>query len=336
MSTDFSHCIQRLSDGIDLNIDQAYQTCVSLFNEEIAHKDIVLLLQLLANKGESTNEILGFIKAMRERMTAVSFKQSQLIDICGTGGSLLNRFNVSTCVAMVLGSLGYHVAKHGNRGSKKPNGSFDFLDEMKIPYDISVDDHQYRLNHYGATFLFARNHHKAVGAVAAARKELSGRSIFNLIGPFCNPASPSIQIIGTPNKSLANRLIAVGKQLNYDTFSVITSDAGLDEVASVGLSTVIFERNGTLVEQVIDPTEYGIRHTHDQMFSTSAAIAADNASLFKQIIKNKLDTHPITELICLNAAVIINIIDNTLSIQDSYKRCINVFSEGRLSDYLRV
>ena len=127
MTTQFEHCIGRLRDGISLNIEQAYDACIALFNEEIDHDNIVLLLQLLANKGESTDEILGFIKAMRERMTPITFDQQHIVDICGTGGSLPNRFNVSTSAAMVMGALGFYVAKHGNRGSKKANGSFDFF-----------------------------------------------------------------------------------------------------------------------------------------------------------------------------------------------------------------
>ena len=105
--------------GGDLNRDQAYNTAVQLLNGSVDTPAIVELLTLLATKGESTDEILGFITAMREHMTPISFTQTPIMDICGTGGSLPNRFNVSTCVALVLGQLGYHVAKHGNRGSKK-------------------------------------------------------------------------------------------------------------------------------------------------------------------------------------------------------------------------
>ena len=145
---------------------------------------IVELLTLLATKGESTDEILGFITAMREHMSPISFTPTPIMDICGTGGSLPNRFNVSTCVALVLGQLGYHVAKHGNRGSKKANGSFDFLDAMGIPYDLTPAEHQARMDQYGCTFLFARNYHAAVRHVGPARQQLAGRSIFNLVAHF--------------------------------------------------------------------------------------------------------------------------------------------------------
>ena len=138
----------------DLAESAAYDIAIELLNGNCTTPEIVEVLQLLQQKGESVSEIIGFIKAMRANMTPLSFSQQPLIDICGTGGSLPNRFNVSTCVALVLGKLGYSVAKHGNRGSKKANGSFDFLDELGIPYELTEAEHQARLDKFGSTFLF--------------------------------------------------------------------------------------------------------------------------------------------------------------------------------------
>jgi len=334
LSTEFSHCLNRLQSGSHLNEDQSYHACLSFFNEEISHDDIVLFLQLLSNKGETSDELLGFIRAMRERMDTISFSQSQIIDICGTGGSLPNRFNVSTCAALVIGSLGFHVAKHGNRGSKKPNGSFDFLDAMKIPYELTPADHQYRINDYGATFLFARTFHKAVASVAPARKELTGRSIFNLIGPFCNPASPHVQIVGTPSKDVAKMLFNVGKSLPYERFAVISSDIGLDEVSTVGLSQILILRNGTSYEITIDPTEFGINHSLSDISVSPDAIANDNAEVFKDIIRHRSTDHPISELICLNAAVMMHIANNTKSIETYYHDATKVIASGKLDSLL--
>ena len=103
----------------DLDESAAYDLAVAFLNGNCQTPVIVEALQLLQQKGESVTEIIGFIKAMRDHMTPLSLSRHPLIDICGTGGSLPNRFNVSTCVALVLGQLGYSVAKHGNRGSKK-------------------------------------------------------------------------------------------------------------------------------------------------------------------------------------------------------------------------
>ena len=308
----------------DLTESAAYDIAIELLNGHCTTPEIVDVLQLLQQKGESVSEIIGFIKAMRANMTPLSFSQQLLIDICGTGGSLPNRFNVSTCVALVLGQLGYSVAKHGNRGSKKANGSFDFLDELGIPYELTEAEHQARLDKFGTTFLFARNYHPAVRHVADARKQLATRSIFNLIGPFCNPASPTIQIIGTPSNDLAKRLMAVGKALDYNTFAVITSDIGLDECSTVGQSTLHSIANGVERTVTIDPQLLGIHHSLNDISVSDSALAVDNANAFKSILKTKDQNNPLVLLIALNAAVIMHIIDESISIESGINKATAV------------
>ena len=307
----------------DLDESAAYHIAIEFLNGNCSTSEIVEVLHLLQQKGESVSEIIGFIKAMRANMTPLSFSQQPLIDICGTGGSLPNRFNVSTCVALVLGQLGYSVAKHGNRGSKKANGSFDFLDELGIPYELTEAEHQDRLDQFGSTFLFARRYHPAVRHVAEARKQLTSRSIFNLIGPFCNPASPTVQIIGTPSNDLAQRLIAVGKALDYNTFAVITSEIGLDECSTVGKSTLHSIANGVERIVTIDPQLLGINHSLNDISVSDSALAVDNANAFKSILKTKDHNNPLVLLIALNAAVIMHIIDNSISIESGINKSIS-------------
>ena len=316
-----------LREQHDLDESAAYDLAVAFLNGNCQTSEIVDVLQLLQQKGESVTEIIGFIRAMRDHMTPLSLSKHPLIDICGTGGSLPNRFNVSTCVALVLGQLGYSVAKHGNRGSKKANGSFDFLDAMGIPYDLSSAEHNARLEKFGATFLFARLYHPAVRHVADARRQLTSRSIFNLIGPFCNPASPTIQIIGTPSNDLAQTLLAVGKKLDYSTFAVITSDIGLDECSTVGKSTVYSISNGDERTFTIDPKSYGIKHTLNDISVSETALATDNAAAFKSILANNNTGHPLAKLIALNAAVIMHIIDHSIAIESGIEKALDSLAQ---------
>ena len=219
-----SRAISKLQQRIDFSESEAHDIALSFLTGEASTDDIVTILSLLHDKGESCDEIIGFIRAMRTHMTPITFRETPLIDTCGTGGSHPNRFNVSTCVAMVLGCMGHYVAKHGNRGSKKANGSFDFLEALEIPFELSPHSHQTQLSTHGSTFLFARHHHPAVRHVADARSHLKTRSIFNLVGPFCNPASPSIHVVGCPSMDLAKTLLAVGQSLDYEVFAVITAN----------------------------------------------------------------------------------------------------------------
>ena len=318
----YTDCIYKLRQAQDLSEEEAHGLAIDLLNGNVSTEDTIELLTLLHKKEETIHEIVGFIHAMRANMKALNFKQTPLIDICGTGGSLENRFNVSTCVALVLGKLGYFVAKHGNRGSKRANGSFDFLDELNIPYELSPEEHQMQLNKTGATFLFARLYHPAVRHVAKARQQLTSRSIFNLIGPFCNPSSPTTQIIGTPSHDLAQKLLQVGQALPYDTFAVISSDIGLDEVSTVGLSTVqVHQRNHSRTFSV-NPKDYNIHHSLNDVTVSQQALAKDNAEVFRQIVSNKEIDHPLAQLVALNAAVIMHIQDETMSINDGIQQAL--------------
>jgi anthranilate phosphoribosyltransferase len=309
----------------DLLHDESRAVALDLLSGSVATEDTVQLLTLLSNKGETCDEILGFIHAMREHMVPVALTQRPLLDICGTGGSLPNRFNVSTCAALLLGGMGVCVAKHGNRGSKAPNGSFDFLDAMGIPYDFTPEEHQAHMDQYGCTFLFARTHHPAVRHVAEARKQLSGRSIFNLIGPFCNPASPTHQMIGTPSAAIATRLTEVAAKLDYTAIGIITSDIGLDECSTVGKSTITMRTGNDTRTVTIDPTQHGIHHTLDDIKGGSAI---ENAALFKQLVQNKAIDHPIMQLIVFNVAVMRHLLTPDTSIDDYMVACNTHITSG--------
>lgn len=311
----YNDIVEKLTAGEHLTETEAGQLACQFLDGELDTPSIVKCLTLLHNKGESVSEILGFIRAMRAHMTPLSFSQRPLIDICGTGGSLPNRFNASTCTALTLGQLGFAVAKHGNRGSKKANGSFDFLDALQIPYELTEAEHQNRINQFGTTFLFARLYHPAVRHVADARAQLSTRSIFNLIGPFCNPASPTVQMIGVPTKSLAKTLFTVSESLNYDTFAVMTSDIGLDECSTVGLSTIDKLSNGNHQTIHIDPKTYGIHHTLQDITVNDSALASENAKAFTDMLKNQDRDHPLATFIALNTAVMMHIINESIPIE---------------------
>lgn len=310
--------LHRIQAGDDLTQSEAKDIAIAMLNGDMDTSSIGAILSALHNKGESRDECLGFISAMRQHMTRIQFSQNCLMDICGTGGSLPNRFNASTCVALVLGSLGFYVAKHGNRGSKRANGSVDFLDALGIPYNLTPAEHQVRLNAYGSTFLFARQYHPAVRHAAEARKNVPHPTIFNLIGPFCNPASPHIQLIGAPSMTIANRILSVGLQLPYTTLAVITSAIGLDECSIVGTSTLMISRNGEVSTTVIDPEQLGIHATTSDITVSDHALAVDNATLFKRIIDEQLRDHPIALFIALNAAIMMHVANPSIPIQDGY------------------
>jgi anthranilate phosphoribosyltransferase len=305
--------------GRDLSRASAGDLARALLGGHCADNDVRDALVGLYQKGESVSEILGFIDVMRANMTPVSVTVRPIMDSCGTGGSGIdNRFNVSTAAAFVLGAMGYYVVKHGNRGSRFANGSIDFLDALGVPYALSDDEHNDRLQKKGVTFLFARLYHTAVRHVAPIRQQLSHRSIFNIIGPFCNPASPSIQIVGTPSEAMAQRLYAVGESLSYDTFAVVTGESGLDDCSTVGRSRIWVRQGQSTRAMVVDPLDWGIRHTLSDITVGGASLSADNAAVFRDIRHRQDTQHPIAVLIAFNVAVMAHIMDPHTAIDAAY------------------
>ena len=130
--------LEKLSEKQSLTEEESRSCLLSIFEGSWEQSDITKLLSLLSAKGESVDEIVGFAKAMREVSAKVSLSTPS-IDLCGTGGTGKTRFNVSTASAFVLASGGVGVAKHGNRGSSSPNGSFDFLEALNIPFEGHLD-----------------------------------------------------------------------------------------------------------------------------------------------------------------------------------------------------
>ena len=143
-----------------------------------------------------------------------------------------------------------------------------------------------------------------------------------------------MQLIGAASHELADRLFDVGQQLNYDAFGIISSDIGLDECSTVGSSRLKVSRHGTISETIIQPTDFGIHHTIADISVSESALAIDNANLFKSLIKNHDSTHPLIDLVCLNAGIVMHVANETIAIQDGLSSARAVFESGELNHIL--
>jgi len=184
-------------------------------------------------RGETGLELASLVRGLLERATVLALP-GRILDLCGTGGSGLGRYNVSTTAAFVLAASGVRVAKHGNRGSVTANGSFDLLDALQVPFQLSPAGHATVLEHSGVCFLFARLMHPAVAAVAPYRKAAGRRTIFNLAGPLANPGRPQIQLIGVANWAQAEVLAEALERLGVERAVVVQGEPGIDEVSVSG------------------------------------------------------------------------------------------------------
>ncbi|MDA1353498.1 MAG: anthranilate phosphoribosyltransferase [bacterium] len=305
--------LEPLAAGQHLSESESTACLSTIFDSECAQSEIEQLLSALHTKGESTDEIVGFAKAMRAKMTPVTLNKDA-IDLCGTGGSGKSRFNVSTAAAFVLASMGISVAKHGNRGSKQPNGSFDFLEALGLPIELSSAQCETAFSKTNLCFLFARMFHPAMGKVAPARKALGHRTIFNLLGPLCNPAGVTHQIIGCADEAIAKKLAPAIQRLGSKRVILVVGHNGLDELSTTGTSKLIDVRETAISESMFDPAELGLSAQEPE--AISGLSGAENAALFKSVFQAGDVSHPIATIVALNAGLAAYCVGNSLTIAD--------------------
>ena len=247
--------------GNDLTADEARACADAVFAAAATEWDqVVALLQALAEKGEAASEVTGFARAILERATpAPDGVRGRGVDLAGTGGSGLARFNVSTAAAFTVAAAGTPVVKHGNRGSRQPNGSFDFLDALGIDYAMAPEAMARCFAETGLAFFFARAWHPAMAAVAPARQQVARRTIFNLAAPLCNPAQPPYQFMGASSVAAAELLIEVLADLGRRRALVVCGAPGIDDLSIAGPTEVFTLDAGAVRRETVRPEQFGIR-----------------------------------------------------------------------------
>ena len=225
--------------------------------------------------GETPEQILGAVKALRDNFTPVDIKNPEhLIDTCGTGGDGGKTFNISTAVAIVAASGGAKVAKHGNRAVSSKSGSADVLAELNIKTDYSKEESAQIIEKKGMAFLFAPQYNGAMKNVAKERKELGTRTIFNMIGPLSNPAPLTGQLMGIYDGNLLESAGMVLKSLGLRRALIVHGDDGLDEITTTTTTSVCELRDGNIKTYKLNPEEYGIKLADSEDLNSAAALYA--------------------------------------------------------------
>ena len=302
-----------------LTASQAEAAFDAILDGLVSEDDVVSFLETLRTRSESVDEIVGAARAMRRRMDTVTLKKSA-IDVCGTGGSIGDRFNVSTAAAFALAGMGVPVAKHGNRGSRTSNGSFDFLEALSIPINLDATAATRVFEKTDLCFLFARQFHPAVGAVAAARKRVGGRTIFNLVGPLCNPAQVPMQVLGTVSVDVGEKLARAAQQLGTQRTIVVVGHGGRDELVPDGPSTIFEVTPERFVTYSVDPREW-ISSPFPEL---PVGLAEDNAMVFRQWLESPQSVPSLTHWIALNCAVALYLVGQADAFSDGYGRAFEL------------
>ncbi len=292
---------------------------------------------LLALKGNETPEIITCaVNAMRNKMIKINVRSNSneiVLDNCGTGGSNFHTFNVSTVAAFVIAGCGIKVAKHGNRAVSSKFGSSDVLRELGLNLNLSPEKVCEIIKNISVGFLFAPLYHPAMKHVAQARKELAQKTIFNILGPLCNPAGVDVQIIGVFNKKLVAILVEVLNNLGAKHAFIIYSPAGLDEVSIKGETIVVELKEGKIFSpKPITPANFGIKE------APLAAIAPgknskENAKIILSILRGEKSAR--TDMALINAALGIVAAGKTDNLKEAIEIARESIASGRAFERLK-
>lgn len=299
----FSSLLEKIVLKKDLTTKESFAMMREIFSGMLSPAQIGGFLTALRSKGESADEIAGFVRAMRDSMTKVTASATVVVDTCGTGGDGKGTFNISTAAAFVVAGAGIVVAKHGNRSISSQCGSADVLTAAGIKVDMTKETAERCLNEIGITFLFAPLYHPSMKNVAFVRKELGIRTVFNLLGPLANPASANAQVIGVPRKELVPLIAKVLQKVNSGKkFSgIVVHNSGYDEIVLNGKCVCAEIKNGKVRAFEISAKSFGLKRP--QSDALKGGTAEENAGALKAILS--IDSHPLKDVVIANAALAI-------------------------------
>ncbi|MEO6969342.1 MAG: anthranilate phosphoribosyltransferase, partial [Chthoniobacterales bacterium] len=260
---------EKLRAGTDLRPGDISYAITLLLSEKTDAGEKAAFLTALDEKGETPEEIAGFVENLIARAIDPGLDPASLpgpmLDVCGTGGSGLEIFNVSTTIMFILAAGGAVVVKHGNRRVTSCCGSADVLDALGIPLDWPPAKLRESVKRLGLGFIFARSYHPAFRALAEMRAQLAAqnhRTIFNLLGPLLNPARPARQLIGvhTPRMTtvFAEVLRQLGREKAWIVHGAVGEEGGMDDISTSGVTTLAELANGNVSSAVMDCRWLGI------------------------------------------------------------------------------
>jgi anthranilate phosphoribosyltransferase len=285
-----------INQGRDLTADEAAAAMGAVMRGEATPAQIGAFVTGLRLKGETAEEIAGLATEMRRHSLRVRC-DTPVIDTCGTGGDLSGTFNVSTAAGLVAAAAGARVAKHGNVAASSRSGSADVLGALGAKVVLSPDQVATAVREVGFGFMHAQAYHPALAHVAGPRRELGFRTVFNVLGPLCNPAGAEAQLLGAPSAVLAEKLAQVLCLLGVRRAMVVHSEDGLDEL-SLGAGTLIFEvRGDEICRSRITPEDAGL--TPAPRAAVRGGEPAVNAEAMRRVFTGQ--EGPMRDFVLLNA-----------------------------------
>ena len=308
----------------DLTYDEAYKTMDEIMTGEASEVQMSAYLTAMAMKGETIEEITASAEAMRAHCLRL-LNDEKVLEIVGTGGDGSNTFNISTTSSIVISAAGIPVAKHGNRSASSKCGAADVLEELGVNIHISPSRSLRCLKENNICFLFAQNYHLSMKYVAPVRKELSIRTIFNILGPLTNPAGASMQVLGVYEKELVEPLMEVLKTLGVESAVSVYGMDGMDEI-SVSDKTFVCElKDGKTMSYEISPEYFGMELCSKE--DLVGGDAKENAQITLSILKG--EKGPKRNAVLLNSAAGLYVAGKVESLREGVELAAEIIDSGK-------
>ncbi len=325
MSITPQEALQRTIEHREIFHDEMLHLMRMIMKGELSPVMAASIITGLRVKKETIGEISAAAEVMREFSNKVNVvDRHHLVDIVGTGGDGANTFNISTCSIFVIAAAGGKVSKHGGRSVSSKSGSADVMEALGVNINLSAEQIAKSIAAVGIGFMFAPNHHPAMKNVAAVRKELGVRTIFNILGPLTNPAGAPNILMGVFHEDLVGIQVRALQRLGAEHALVVYGRDGLDEI-SLGASTVVGElKDGVVREYEIHPEDFGIAMVGTRAFRV------DDPEQSKAMLMGVLngESGPARDIVCLNAGAALYAANVASSIEDGLQRARAAIDSG--------
>ncbi|WP_020573344.1 anthranilate phosphoribosyltransferase [Actinopolymorpha alba] len=299
----WTHVLGALLRREDLSVEQATWAMGEILSGEVTPVRIAGFAVALRVKGETVEELDGFVRAMYAQARTIEVP-GRTVDVVGTGGDGAHTVNISTMAALVVAGAGARVVKHGGRSASSLCGAADLVESLGIPLDLEPARVAEIGSEVGITFCFAPRFHAAMRHASQARSELGVPTTFNLLGPMCNPARPQAQAVGVADARVAGIIAGVFAARGVEAF-VFRGDDGLDELTTTTTSRVWVVQDGTVSEERLDPADLGIRPAPAD--ALRGGDVAHNTEVCRRLLAG--ERGPVRDAVLLNAAAALAVHD---------------------------
>jgi len=292
--------LRKIADGERLTALESEQALLTMMRGEASVEEIAGFLLGLRARGETIDELEGCVRAMRSCCLSIALEDPNAIDLCGTGGDQLGTFNISTTASFVVAGAGVTVAKHGNRSVSSKSGSADVLEALGVHTVLSPEGVSECISRTGIGFLFAPAFHPALKHVMPVRRALGVRTMFNIMGPMCNPAMVRRQLVGVFDPDVARLVATILLRLGAEHVIAVHASDGLDEITLTGPTTLNVGRAGMSEPETVEFSPQSLGFKLSNHAALKGGSAEDNALIVRSILRG--DEGPRRDIVLVNAA----------------------------------